>query len=53
MVISEMIADVVVVGAGVHGSSAALHLARAGKGTILLEKVCMLSIQVNVKVCTS
>lgn len=40
MVISEMRADVVVVGAGVHGSSAALHLARAGKDTILLEKVC-------------
>ncbi|XP_042865380.1 peroxisomal sarcosine oxidase-like isoform X2 [Penaeus japonicus] len=31
-------ADVVVVGAGVHGSSAALHLARAGKKTILLEQ---------------
>lgn len=31
-------ADVVVVGAGVHGSSAALHLARAGKKTVLLEQ---------------
>lgn len=30
--------DVVVVGAGVHGSSAALHLARAGKKTVLLEQ---------------
>ncbi|KAK4316346.1 hypothetical protein Pmani_012475 [Petrolisthes manimaculis] len=34
----ELKAEVVVVGAGVHGSSAALHLARAGKDTILLEK---------------
>lgn len=32
-------AAVVVVGAGVHGSSAALHLARAGQDTILLEQV--------------
>ncbi|ROT67147.1 hypothetical protein C7M84_014775 [Penaeus vannamei] len=32
-------ADVVVVGAGVHGSSAALHLARAGKKTVLLEQL--------------
>lgn len=31
-------ADVVVVGAGVHGSSAALHLARAGRKTVLLEQ---------------
>ncbi|XP_042209772.1 peroxisomal sarcosine oxidase-like [Homarus americanus] len=31
-------ADVVVVGAGVHGSSAALHLARAGRITILLDQ---------------
>lgn len=31
-------ADVIVVGAGVHGSSAALHLARAGKKTVLLEQ---------------
>ena len=31
-------ADVVVIGAGVHGASAAYHLARAGKEVIVLEK---------------
>ena len=31
-------ADVVVIGAGVHGASAAYHLARAGKSVALIEK---------------
>ena len=31
-------ADVIVIGGGLHGCSAALHLARAGRSVLVLEK---------------
>ena len=43
--------DVIVVGAGIEGSSTAYHLAKAGKRTLLLEQVSICAVYMYRYIC--